>query len=77
MSRSWFVDATVRPEGVPEIEVEPDGTVELSWVRRNEGDVAALTLLLTPDVFSKIIDRGRDLRTLGRLREVSDALPRE
>lgn len=73
MSRPWIVDMTLRPPVKPEVSVEPDGTVELSWERVVDGAASALTLLLSPDIFGQIIDQGRELRMLGRLRETANA----
>lgn len=73
MNRPWFVDMTLRPRGTPEIEVQPDGTVEVSWELRNAAEVSAMTLLLEPDQFSKMIDRGRELQVLGRVQSRTDA----
>lgn len=64
--QGWIVDATYRPAGAsPEIEVEPDGTVELSFEKRIEDRVAALTLLLSPTQASDILDRLLELRVMG------------
>jgi hypothetical protein len=63
-----WMDQTFRTSGKPEVEVEPDGTVEVTWRLPTDPDVSRLTLLIDPDSFSFIGDRCRDLRVLGRLR---------
>lgn len=71
MTRPWIVDMTLRPIGSPEVQVEPDGTVEVSWERLTEADASAMTLLLEPDAFRSIVERGKELMLLGKVR--SDA----
>ena len=73
MTRPWIVDMTLRPIGPPEVEVEPDGTIEVSWERLTEADASAMTLLLEPDAFRAIVERGKQLMLLGKVR--SDASP--
>jgi hypothetical protein len=42
-----WLDLTIRPETAPEVELQPDNTVELSWPLDESG--SRITLLLTPD----------------------------
>ena len=65
-SQGWLVDTTYRPDGSsPEIEVEPDGTVELLFEDRVEDRISCLTLLLSPTQASDILDRLLELRVMG------------
>ncbi len=65
---TWLLDGTFRPQGEPEIDVEPDGTIEVAWERTDEnGDKAALTLLLAPDIFHRVVERGKELELLGKV----------
>ena len=65
-SQGWVVDATYRPgDATPEIEVEPDGTVEMAFEKRIEDRIGCLTLLLEPGQASDILDRLLELRVMG------------
>lgn len=44
-SLTW-VDLTIRPEAAPEVELQPDDTVEVTWPMTNG---SRLTILLRPD----------------------------
>jgi hypothetical protein len=60
------MDLTLRLASKPEIEVEPDGTVECMF-RAEDGSKSCTTLLLTPEVFRTVVDKGLELSALGRL----------
>jgi hypothetical protein len=57
------MDLTFRPDTTPEIEVEPDGTVEMEFRHGSE----SMSLLLSQDEFQAVVDRGRELELLGKL----------
>jgi len=56
-----FFDQTVKPGVPPEIEVEPNGDVELAFCSGG----TTLTLILSPDEFQSVMARGRDLVAMG------------
>jgi hypothetical protein len=67
-----WMDATYRPAGEPDVSVEPDGTVEVTWALGTD-PTSALTLLMEPDAFTRMIDRGKELQMLGKVPSTTDA----
>jgi hypothetical protein len=53
MEGTWL-DLTVRPPDKAEVDLQPDGTIELSWPL---GEKSRVTILLAPDVALALTER--------------------
>jgi hypothetical protein len=64
-ARTWL-DLTIRPGSTPEVDVQPDGTVEIS-ATLGECAGSRVTLLLSPDAVRRLEQSLSELLLLGRI----------
>lgn len=59
-----WLDQTVRTEGVADVALQPDDTVELSWPIAELGS-SRVTVIMSVVAFTALLEKGRDLLMIG------------